>query len=494
MDLHWFDQLYYLHDHSIIILCVSVGLIYLLYNIYYKKSSSGTAKLKLPPGRKGFPLFGETLDFTLSLRSANPERFITERMKKHSADVFQTSLLGEDIAVFCGPSSNKFLYSPPNKNVTSWWPRTIAKIFFQPDVNQSFGEKMVKTLSHLMQFLKPESLQRYIPVMDSMAKEHIHKEWSPYKEVRVSPLSKKYTIALACRLFLSIEDPKTVAEFTQPYDLAIAGVISVPINLPGTTFNRALKASKFLTEKIKTFIRKRKMELEENKNSGKMDLMTSMILDGMTEIEIIDKIQGFFVASYDTTSSLITLVISYLAAYPHVYHKVFEEQMKILKSKGERELLNWEDVQKMKYTWCVACEVMRLVPVALGGFREATSEFTYAGYTIPKGWKLTALYSIFEQLIWTPHSTHKNSEYFPEPEKFDRSRFEGNIPAPYTFVPFGGGTLMCPGKQYARFETLVYIHNVIMKFKWEKVIPNEKFKYILGPVFEKGLPISLVHL
>ena len=61
---------------------------------------------------------------------------------------------------------------------------------------------------------------------------------------------------------------------------------------------------------------------------------------------------------------------------------------------------------------------------------------------------------------------------------------------------------MCPGKQYARFEILVYIHNVVTKFKWEKVIPNEKlkvipnekFKYILGPVFEKGLPISLVHL
>ncbi|KAK4839936.1 hypothetical protein QYF36_026111 [Acer negundo] len=111
------------------------------------------------------------------------------------------------------------------------------------------------------------------------------------------------------------------------------------------------------------------MELEENKNSGKMVLMTSMILDGMTEIEIIDEIQGFFVASYDTRSSLITLVISYLADYPHVYHKVFEEQMKILKSKGERELLNWEDVQKMKYTWCVACEVMRLVPVG-GGSRR----------------------------------------------------------------------------------------------------------------------------
>ncbi|KAL5756806.1 hypothetical protein ACOSQ2_021552 [Xanthoceras sorbifolium] len=478
MDLHWFNQLYLL-DHLIIILCVPVGLIYIFYNIY--KSSFYTTKIKLPPGRKGFPFIGETLDYILSIRSANPEKFVTQRMKKHSPDVFRTSLLGENMAVYCGPSGNKCLLSPPNKYVTSWWPRTIGKIFFRSEVGQSFKEKTVKMRRHLQKFLKPESLQHYIPVMDSMAKEHIQKEWSLYKEVKVSPLSKKYTMALACRLFVNIVDPKSVAEFAHPYDIAIAGIISVPINLPGTTFNRALKASKVISEKITTIITKRKMELEEDQNSGKMDLMTSMILDGMTETEILDKIQGFFVASYDTTSSVITLVISYLAEYPHVYRRVFEEQMEIFKSKRERELLNWEDVQKMKYTWCVACEVMRLVPPALGAFREVISDFTYSGYTIPKGWKT----------FWTPHSTHKNPEYFPEPEKFDPSRFEGNGPAPFTFVPFGGGPQMCPGKEYARLEILVFIHNVVTKFKWEKVIPNEKVEYIAAPIPVEGLPISL---
>ncbi|KAL5758625.1 hypothetical protein ACOSP7_021236 [Xanthoceras sorbifolium] len=321
MDLHWFNQLYLL-DHLIIILCVPVGLIYIFYNIY--KSSFYTTKIKLPPGRKGFPFIGETLDYILSIRSANPEKFVTQRMKKHSPDMFRTSLLGENMAVFCGPSGNKCLLSPPNKYVTSWWPRTIGKIFFRSEVGQSFKEKTVKMRRHLQKFLKPESLQHYIPVMDSMAKEHIQKEWSLYKEVKVSPLSKKYTMALACRLFVNIVDPKSVAEFAHPYDIAIAGIISVPTNLPGTTFNRALKASKVISEKITTIITKRKMELEEDQNSGKMDLMTSMILDGMTETEILDKIQGFFVASYDTTSSVITLVISYLAEYPHVYRRVFE--------------------------------------------------------------------------------------------------------------------------------------------------------------------------
>ncbi|XWS24754.1 hypothetical protein CRYUN_Cryun27aG0010900 [Craigia yunnanensis] len=155
--------------------------------------------------------------------------------------------------------------------------------------------------------------------------------------------------------------------------------------------------------------------------------------------------------------------------------------MEVLRSKGPGEPLKWEDIQKMKYTWCVACEAMRLAPPANGAFREAMTDFTYAGYTIPKGWKA----------FWTVHSTNKNPNYFQDPEKFDPSRFEGNGPPPYTFVPFGGGPRMCPGKEYARLEILAFIHNLVTKFKWEKQNPNEKISYIPSPIPEEGLPINL---
>ncbi|PKI76234.1 hypothetical protein CRG98_003345 [Punica granatum] len=323
--------------------------------------------------------------------------------------------------------------------------------------------------------------------MDSMAREHLEADWAPYKEVRAFSLSKKYTFATSCRLLMSIQNPTHVARLSHPFSLVTAGIMSLPINFPGTAFNKAIQGGKNIREELLSIIRRRKKEIMENEDMAAKDLLSRMLLTkdengrAMKETEIGNTIMGKLIASQDTTSTAIAFVVNYLAEYPHIYEQVLKEQMEISRSKGPDELLNWEDIQKMRYSWMVACETMRLSPPARGSFREAVTDFTYSGYTIPKGWKTH----------WTVYSTHKDARYFPDPEKFDPSRFQGSGPAPFTFVPFGGGPRMCPGKEYARVQILVFMHNVVTKFRWKKANPSEKIIYSPNTTPASDLPIRI---
>ena len=76
---------------------------------------------------------------------------------------------------------------------------------------------------------------------------------------------------------------------------------------------------------------------------------------------------------------------------------------------------------------------------------------------------LTSLFT-FSHIFCAFIGTNKNPKYFDEPESFDPSRFEGNAPVPYTWLPFGAGPRTCPGKDYVRFVVLNFIHILITKF------------------------------
>ncbi|XVF23285.1 hypothetical protein REPUB_Repub13aG0023300 [Reevesia pubescens] len=477
-------ELFFLCGLTLFILFVSFSLFSLFSSI---RKTNGDSNLNLPPGRIGLPYIGESLEFLSTGRKGHPEKFIYDRIAKYSSKIFRTSILGEPTAVVCGAAGNKFLFSNENKLVTAWWPESVNKIFPSSTQTSSIEEskKMRKLLPN---FLKPEALQRYVGMMDTIAQRHFEYGWEGHKEVAVFPLSKNYTFWVACKVFLSIEDPEHVAKLAEPFNVLASGIISIPIDLPGTPFNRGIKASNLVRKELSAIIKQRKIDLAEKKASPTQDILSHMLLatdengQHMNELDIADKILGLLIGGHDTASAAITFIVKYLAELPEIYQKVQTEQMEIAKSKAPGELLNWEDIQKMRYSWNVACEVMRLAPPLQGAFREALNQFIYSGFTIPKGWKL----------YWSAHSTHRNAECFPEPEKFDPSRFEGNGPAPYTFVPFGGGPRMCPGKEYARLEILVFMHNIMKRYKWEKLLPDEKIIVDPMPMPAKGLPVRLL--
>ncbi|KAK6932374.1 Cytochrome P450 [Dillenia turbinata] len=433
----------------------------------------------LPQGKLGLPVVGESLEYLSLGKQGKPEKFVWDRMQKYSREVFKTSLLKEKMVVFCGAPGNKFLFSNENKLVISWWPSTITRIF-------KTMEGSLQLRGVLYEFLKIEPLRKYIPVIDYMAKQHLKEKWCNKGQVLAFEELKNFTFEVVCRLFLSVEKPETVATLLKHFNCIIEGFFALPIDLPGTTLNRAIKASKTLQTWFSAIIKQRRMELTQKGEAAARDILSHMIVMTDTEglfvddMDIATKLVGLFVGSHESTSTTITFILKYLAENLHVYEKVFQEQQEIAKSKREGEPLNWEDIQKMRYSWNVACETMRLRPPVGGTFREAITDFTYAGFTIPKGWKIH----------WNAYTTHKDPKYFSNPNEFDPSRFEDGAP-PFTFVPFGGGPRICPGREFARLVILIFLHNVVNKFRWEKLAPFERITCVSAPTPEEGFPICL---
>ncbi|KAI3723347.1 hypothetical protein L2E82_34852 [Cichorium intybus] len=334
---------------------------YTLWIVYWNRQS-GSSKINLPPGSYGWPFIGESLSLLRASWEGTPERFFWERIEKHGSPlVFKTSLYGDRIAVLCGPAGNKFLFGNENKLVAAWWPSSVRKLFGRCLITIR-GDEAKWMRKMLLSYLGSDAFASHyaaslLPWISSLVA--ISKLTG--KEVNVFKTVKLYAFKLACRLFLSLEDPNHIAKLGSMFDI---------------------------------FLKDRRVALEEGKASPSQDLQSHLLTSSdengrlLTETEIANNILLLLFAGHDTSTVTITLLIKSLGEYPDVYEKVLTEQLEILKGKAEGETLKWEDVQKMRYSWNVVSEVIRINPPVVGSYREALVDFEYAGYTIPKGWKL----------------------------------------------------------------------------------------------------------
>ncbi|XP_075504094.1 beta-amyrin 28-monooxygenase-like [Primulina tabacum] len=474
---------------EVLALVLSLALIAFTVALTFKFKRSGTRN-QLPPGSFGWPILGETIEFLFG----KPEKFVADRMRKYSPDIFKTKILGENTAVICGPNGHKFIFSNEQKYFTIFRPHPMQHLFRSyrynaaaapppsPQIQRSEEMRTVRQQG----FLKPEALKRYLPKMDSMTHQLLQDHWAGKHVVLAHPAAKIITLTLASRFFLGINNPARISQLVKHFDKVTSGLHSIMLNFPGTTFFRAQNAADAIRKELLSVIKEKKQAMASG--SPMQDILSHLIVatnpsgKSMAETEIADRIMGLLTAGYSTVAAAITFFMKYVGLNQKIYMKIRAEQMEIAASKKPGELLEWEDVHKMKYTWNVVCETMRLVPPLQGTFREVLAEFTYAGYTVPKGWKV----------YWTAATTNMNPKYFRDPETFEPSRYdEGEAPLPYSYVPFGGGPRMCPGKEYARLAILAFVHNAVKNYKWEVVDPNEKVVGDMMPEPQNGLPIRL---
>lgn len=170
----------------------------------------------------------------------------------------------------------------------------------------------------------------------------------------------------------------------------------------------------------------------------------------------------FFLAGFETTSTLLSFLSYELALNPDIQAKLQEEVDEATKEGSQK--LSYKQILSMKYLDQVISETLRKYP---GGFivvRQCVKDYKIEAerdnekdFTVEK-----------DCLITVPVSgIHRDPNYFPEPDRFDPDRFsdenKGNI-VPGSYMPFGSGPRNCIGSRFALLEAKALTVSLMSRF------------------------------
>lgn len=305
--------------------------------------------------------------------------------------------------------------------------------------------------------------------------------------------AKKFTFNLMATHIMSMDPghPET-EQLKKEYVTFMKGVVSAPLNLPGTAYRKALQSRSTILKYIEGKMEERRRKMKEEGGSFEDDDLLGWVLkhSNLSTEQILDLILSLLFAGHETSSVAIALAIYFLPGCPTAILQLREEHIEIArakKQKGETEL-NWEDYKKMEFTQCVISETLRLGNVVRFLHRKALKDVRYKGYDIPCGWKVLPVIA----------AVHLDPCLFDHPQQFNPWRWQQNNGTSASnngtnnhFMPFGGGPRLCAGSELAKLEMAVFIHHLVLNYDWELADNSEQAFAFPFVDFPKGLPIRV---
>ncbi|XP_071501620.1 cytochrome P450 3A40-like [Diadema antillarum] len=205
----------------------------------------------------------------------------------------------------------------------------------------------------------------------------------------------------------------------------------------------------------------------------------------LTRQELTSQALAFFFAGYETTSSAISFASYLLATHPEEQDRLIDEIDRLAPSRDD---VTYETMKSLTFLDNVINEALRLYPPGAIFDRICARTTVIGDRVFPAGASVT-----FN--VW---STHRDPEFWPNPEKFDPDRFSKENRAkrhPFAHLPFGGGPRVCIGLRFAVMEIKTALVRVLQEFRLEVTsateIPPEfgKMGFIFPP---KGITLRVV--
>jgi pentalenene oxygenase len=199
-------------------------------------------------------------------------------------------------------------------------------------------------------------------------------------------------------------------------------------------------------------------------DAGRDDLLSGLLATepdmraegvDMSDETLTDLVISLFVAGVQSTASLLSWALYITAADRGLSDRLHEEVTAVA---GDGPVTA-EHVPELRVACQVMTETLRLYPPGWLLSRTATVDAELGDHFIPAG---TAM-------LYSPYIIHSRSDIYPDPGRFDSSRWDAakrTPPAPCPeYLPFGQGARKCLGDTFAFTEAVISLATILRRWR-----------------------------
>ncbi|KAF5272199.1 hypothetical protein FQA39_LY01281 [Lamprigera yunnana] len=457
--------------------CIVIGALFFHY--YWKNRRLYKLASKIP-GPKGYPIIGNAFMFISFKEIAQnlnkiliqygspmlvwifnvPVVAITE--PKHAQVVLNSALEKDSRYSFARELFGDGLLTAP---VNVW--KYHRKI-----INPAFNQKILDTFMHIF-------VNQSIVLIDQLSKEVDGGVFNVHRYISRCSLDIICETAMGVTVDAQTKPSKLLHEIRRAAQVLVERALRVWLH-PQIIFNHTERGQKFkeaidyvhdftgnlVRQRREEFFSKKDAVFEDDSKKPFLEHLLGLS-DQMTFLELRHEVDLFITAGSDTITTTTGYVLVCMGMYPDIQEEVAKELDEVF-GKTNRPITK-DDLSKLIYMEKVVKETMRIYPPVPVIARSITEDVDLDGIILPSG--VSAAICII--------GIHRDPETWPDPLKFDPTRFDAEEVAkrhPYSFIPFSAGPRNCIGIKFAMMSMKVLLSTILRSYKVHTNIKPEDIK------------------
>jgi cytochrome P450 len=282
-----------------------------------------------------------------------------------------------------------------------------------------------------------EAVRHYASVVEEIADDEIDR-WRAGETIALHPRMRDLTFEVILRAVFGVTDERRLAELRAalPPVTEIAGLNMLVFVWPQLEkvwpFTRWVAKRDAADALLYDEIRRRR---SDPAIAERRDVLSLLLQAGdMDDAEVRDHLMTLLLAGHETTATALAWAFERLLRTPDVLQRATDAA-----HAGDDDYLD-----------AVVREVLRVRPIIFDVIRTLQEPVEIGGYELPAGVTVGPAIGLVQ----------RDPRLYEDPYAL---RPERDAPAPYTWIPFGGGVRRCLGAAFAQMEMRVVIAAILRR-------------------------------